>query len=237
MLSVVTKTIEFPSGSSSLAGYLARPEGSGPFPGVIVIHEVYGLNDNIRDVTRRFAEAGYAALAVDLFTGRNRLVCMARFFGGMFLNSLNHGGIGDLKAALTYIASRSEVDASRLGAIGFCLGGGFAVAWACTDQRLRVIAPFYGMNPRPLDAVARSCPVVGSYPEKDFTASAGRSLDATLSRHGIIHDVKVYPAAHHSFFNDRGTRYDPVASADAWQRVISFFADQLGQPPNPTGSA
>ena len=132
-------------------GYLARPDGAGPHPGVVVIHEAYGLNDNIKDITRRFAEHGYAALAVDLFSDRNRAVCMARYMGGMLLGSVNRYGIDDLKAALTYLASDSTVDAKRLGAIGFCMGGGFAIAWACTDSRLKAIAPFYGANPRPLD--------------------------------------------------------------------------------------
>jgi carboxymethylenebutenolidase len=228
---IVTETIDFPSDSRSLAGFLARPAGAGPFPGVIVIHEIHGLNDNIRDVTRRFADSGYAALAVDLFAGRNRLVCMARFFSGMLLNSLSHGGIGDLKAALSYLGSRPEVDPTRVGAIGFCLGGSFAIAWACTEDRLKAIAPYYAMNPRPLAAVARSCPVVGSYPEKDFTASAGRSLDAALARQGIVHDIKIYPAARHSFFNDHGANFDPAASDDAWQRTLAFFATHLTPAP------
>src|SRR5579864_907896 len=182
-------------------GYLAVPDGAGPHPGVIVIHEAYGLNDNIKGIARRFAEAGYVALAVDLFSERNRAVCMARYMGGMLLGSVNRYGIDDLKSALTYLAKDRTVDAQRLGAIGFCMGGGFAIAWACTDSRLKAIAPFYGANPRPLEVVSRSCPVVGSYPEKDFSAGAGRALDQALDGYGIEHDIKVYPDAGHSFFN------------------------------------
>ncbi len=169
------------------------------------------------------------ALAVDLFAGRNRMVCMFRFMGGMFTNSLNHQGIKDLKAALTYLTQQPGVDAQRLGAIGFCMGGGFAIGWACTDDRLKVIAPFYGVNPRPLEAVARSCPVVGSYPEKDFTAGMGRKLDEALDAYHIEHDIKVYPEAKHSFFNDeRPSNYNAEASADAWQRTLAFFKERLG---------
>src|SRR5438445_7533589 len=155
-------------------GYLALPDGDGPHPGVVVIHEAYGLNDHIKDITRRFADAGYAALAVDLFTGRNRAVCMSRYMAGMLIGSVNRYGIDDLKSGLTFLAKLTDVDAQRMGAIGFCMGGGFAIAWACTDSRLKAIAPFYAATPRPLDVVRRLCPVVGSYPEQDFTARAGR---------------------------------------------------------------
>jgi carboxymethylenebutenolidase len=211
-------------------GYLATPDGPGPHPGVVVIHEAYGLNENIKDITRRFAEAGYVALAVDLFTDRNRAVCMARYMGAMLLGSVNRYGIDDLKAGLTYLAKDRTVDARRLGAIGFCMGGGFAIAWACTDSRLKAIAPFYAANPRPLDAVSRRlCPVVGSYPEKDFTANAGRALDKALEQNQIAHDIKVYPNAGHSFFNDRGRAYDKAAADDSWTRVLKFFGDQIGE--------
>ncbi len=209
-------------------GYLALPDGAGPHPGVVVIHEAYGLNDHIRGIAGRFADAGFAALAVDLFTGRNRAVCMSRYMAGMLLGSVNRYGIDDLKSGLTFLAKLDEVDAQRMGAIGFCMGGGFAIAWACTDSRLKAIAPFYASNPRPLDVVRRLCPVVGSYPEQDFTARAGRALDQTLTRNGISHDVKIYPGAHHSFFNDTGRSYDKEAADDSWNRVLHFFGEKLG---------
>ena len=208
-------------------GYLALPSRNGPHPGVVVIHEAYGLNDHIRDITRRFADAGYAGLAVDLFTDRNRAVCMTRYMTGLLLGSVNRYGIDDLKNGLTFLAKLPEVDPQRMGAIGFCMGGGFAIAWACTDSRLKAIAPFYATNPRPIDVVSRLCPVVGSYPEKDFTARAGRQLDRALDRHGISHDIKIYPDANHSFFNDTVRAYDREAADDSWRRVLKFFGEKL----------
>jgi carboxymethylenebutenolidase len=209
-------------------GYLALPDDKGRHPGVVVIHEAYGLNDNIKNITRRFADEGYAALAVDLFTGRNRAVCMTRYMTGLLLGSVTRYGILDLKSALTVLAKMPEVDPKRVGAIGFCMGGGFAIAWACTDARLKAIAPFYGTNPRPLDATKRLCPVVGSYPEKDFTAGAGRSLERALEKNGIAHDIKVYPEARHSFFNEGGRAYNREAAEDSWRRVTTFFGEHLG---------
>ena len=212
-------------------GYLALPDSTGPHPGVVVIHEAYGLNENIKDITRRFADAGYSALAVDLFSDRNRALCMARYMTSMLLGSVQRPGISDLRAALTFLAAIPEVDPQRIGAIGFCMGGGFAIAWACTDERLKAIAPFYGANPRPLEVVQRACPVVGSYPEKDFTAGPGRALDNALERFGIARDIKIYPGAHHSFFNDQGRAYDKAAAEDSWARVMTFFGEHLATSP------
>ena len=222
------RTVSFRSDNQNLEAYLARPEGEGPFPGVVVIHEAFGLNHDIKDIVDRFANEGYVALAVDLFTGRNRAVCMARFMGGMLLRSFDNRGIRDLKTTLSVLAEQPGVDDARLGTIGFCLGGGFAIAWACTDGRLCAVAPFYGMNPRPLDAVSRACPVVGSYPEKDFTARAGRKLDAALECYGVPRDIKIYPGARHSFFNHESRNHDPAASEDSWRRTLAFFKNKIG---------
>jgi carboxymethylenebutenolidase len=209
-------------------GYLALPDGNGPHPGVVVIHEAYGLTDHIKDVTRRLAKAGYATLAVDLFTDRVRAICMARYMTGLLMGRVNFLGIDDLKSGLTFLAKLPEVDAQRLGAIGFCMGGGFAIAWACTDSRLKAIAPFYATNPRPLEVTRRLCPVVGSYPEKDFTARAARALDKELTGAGIEHDIKTYPDTYHSFFNEAGRTYNSEAAQDAWNRVLGFFKGRLG---------
>ncbi|HYU64519.1 MAG TPA: dienelactone hydrolase family protein [Verrucomicrobiae bacterium] len=209
-------------------GYLAVPDGPGPHPAVVVIHEAYGLNANIKQISNRFAETGYAALAVDLFTDRNRAICMARYMTGLLVGSVNRYGIDHLKSALTFLARLDEIDAHRMGAVGFCMGGGLAIAWACTDSRLKAIAPFYGTNPRPLEVASRLCPVVGSYPEKDFTSGAGRALDQVLTRENIAHDIKAYPNARHSFFNDTRPSYDKAAADDAWQRVMLFFGERLG---------
>lgn len=220
--------VTFPSGNIQLTGVLARPDGEGTFPAVVIIHEIFGLNDNMRDIARRFADAGYVALAVDLFAGRNRLICMFRFFGQLQTKPLHNSSIDDLKASLTYLAGQQGVDEARLGAIGFCMGGGFATAWACTDNRLKVVAPFYGVSPKPIEAVERACPVVGSYPTNDFTTSHAHKLDDALERYHIPHDIKIYPGTRHSFFNDQGRTFHAEAAQDSWQRVLAFFSEHIG---------
>jgi len=224
---ITVENVQITSTHPAMTAYLALPEGEGRGPAVVVIHEAFGLNDHIKDVTRRFADQGYVALAVDLFAGRNQVLCMFRFFGGMFLNSLDHEAIRNLKGSLDWLETQPRVDSNRVGAIGFCLGGGLAIAWACTDPRLRVIAPFYGFNPRPLNVVERACPVVGSYPENDFTKGMGEKLNTALQTYQIDHDIKVYPETKHSFFNDQGASYDAAAATDAWGRVIQFFESRL----------
>ena len=207
--------------------YLALPENEGPYPGVVVIHEASGLNDNIRDICRRFAVEGYVALGVDLFEGRNRAVCMARMFTGAMAGNLDHFGIPALKAALGRLADHPEVDPGRMGAIGFCLGGSIVLTWACTDDRLNAIAPYYGAAPKPRDAIRRLCPVVGSWPGKDFTTKAASILETELTAAGVPHDLKVYRGAKHSFFNDRWRNYDAAAAVDSWQRVLAFFDEHI----------
>ena len=209
-----------------LTGYLAQPDGEGPFPALVVIHEAFGLNDDIKDIARRFANEGYIALAVDLFGERNKAWCMFRMMRGLLFNSLDHGGIHDLRAALDYLIAQPEVIAHRVGAVGYCLGGSLSIAWSCTDNRLRAIAPYYAMNPRPLSAVERACPVVGSYPANDFTARSGRRLDAALDELHIANDIKIYPGAKHSFFN-KGRNHNAEAAQDSWQRVLTFFKEHM----------
>lgn len=208
--------------------YLALPAATtASAPAVLVIHEIHGLTDHIRDVTRRFASEGYAALALDLFSGDTRAFCLLRIFYGILVRPLTNGTVGDLRAAIDFLQGQPGVDSTRVGVIGFCMGGSYALQLACVDDDLRVSAVFYGQNPRPLEVVARACPIVGSYPEKDFTAGAARKLEDTLQRYAVPHDIKIYQGAHHSFFNDTRKNYDAAAAADAWTRTLAFFREHL----------
>jgi carboxymethylenebutenolidase len=227
-MATITEQITFPSGNRQLEGYFARPEGEGPFPGLVVIHEIFGLTENIKRCAQRFAQAGYAALAVDLFAGRNRTVCMFSMMSGLLFNSLNHQGIQDLKTTLNYLEAQPCVDRERVGAVGYCMGGSLAIAWACTDNRLKAIAPYYAQNPRPQEALRRLCPVVGSYPARDFTTKPGQQLDLALDQFGIAHDIKIYPNSTHSFCNeDRAGSYNREVAEDSWERVLAFFGEHI----------
>lgn len=223
-----------PSEGQTLKAFVAYPAGAGTevprteVPAVVVIHEILGLNDNIRRICRRFAGEGYAALALDLFSGGVKAFCVLRTITAGLSRDTDNYSTRHLRSALSYLAQQPYADANRLGAIGFCMGGNFALALANEDKRVKTIAPFYSFTPKPLKAdVANLCPVVGSYPEKDFTAKAGRKLDAALTAANIPHDIKVYPDAKHSFMNDDISAYNPEAAADAWQRTLAFFGEHL----------
>lgn len=208
----------------------AEPRGEGPFPGLVVIHEISGLNQDIRDITRRLAGENYVAVAVDLFSGRNRAVCLARVFYGLLVRPLGNGTVAEIQAALNVLRGHPKVDPSRTGAIGFCMGGSYALQLACVDEEMRAASIFYAQNPRPLSALAEACPIVGSYPERDFTAKAGAELESRLERYEVPHDIRTYPGARHSFFNSQGGSYDEEAADDAWRRTMSFFETHLGGP-------
>ncbi|NJN43368.1 MAG: dienelactone hydrolase family protein [Anaerolineae bacterium] len=195
---------------------------------MIVIHEIFGLNENIRDIAERFASQGYAALAVDLFSTGNRVICMMRIMYGMLISPIKNGVVEDLQVVIDFLKTQPSVDPNRIGVMGFCMGGTYALQLACTENDIKAASVFYGMNPRPLEVVAQSCPVVGHYPEQDFTAKAARLLEPMLEKHNIPHDIKIYEGAKHSFFNDRGPNFHPDAAKDAWEKMLAFFNEHIG---------
>lgn len=234
-------------GGGSMPVAIALPDGPGPHPGVVVVHEVFGLNDDIRAITRRFAERGYAAAAPDLLSVGARVRCLAQAFRTVFAFDTDGVVVGRLEAARDELARYSRVDADRTGVIGFCLGGGLALAWAVSGRHrpLQAAAVSYGQVPTDVDRLDRICPVVASYGGRDPSLRGHpERLDAALTEQGVPHDVKVYPDAGHSFLNERApglvlrtaTRltgglpmgYEPGAAADAWARIFEFFDRQLG---------
>jgi len=210
-----------------MESFFAKPKDTGSFPGLVVIHEAFGLNDNIRDIARQFAEQGYAALAVDLFSNRNRILCMLQAFHGMLIRPLHNSTLSDLQSTMAFLREQENVDRNRIGAVGFCLGGAYALQLAVTEKGMKAASVFYGANPKPLEALAQSCPIVGSYPDKDFTTQAARELETVLIKNNIPHDIKIYDNTKHSFFSQRRTPAEVEASKDAWQRMLFFFHEYL----------
>jgi carboxymethylenebutenolidase len=229
MLQLQSSSVSVPrsNGKGTMESYFVRPEGPGPFPALVVIHEAFGLNDNIRGIASRFAEQGYATLAVDLFSNRNRVLCMLQAFHGMLIRPLHNPVLADLSASITFLQKQLGVDAERIGAVGFCMGGGYALQLAATDKGMKAASVFYGAAPKPLEVFAQSCPIIGSYPEKDFTASGARELEAVLEKNEVPHDIKFYDNTQHSFFNRQRTPFEVEASKDAWQRMLLFFNEHL----------
>lgn len=214
-------------GKGFMESFLVKPEGAGAFPGLVVIHEIYGLNDNIRGIANRFAERGYAALAVDLFSNRNRAMCIMQVIHGMLMRPLKNAILADLQSTFDFLQEQPGVDGNRIGVVGFCMGGGYALQLAVTEKGMKAASAFYGAVPKPLEAFVDSCPIIGSYPVKDFSAQGARELDAALEKNNIPHDIKFYENTLHSFFNHPRTPIEEQAAADAWQRMLTFFERHL----------
>jgi len=214
-------------GKAIMESFIVKPEGLGPFPGLVVIHEIFGLNENIRSVARQFAEQGYVVLAVDMFSKRNRIVCMMQLIHGMLIRPLKNAMLSDLQSTFAFLQKQAGVDGDRIGVVGFCMGGGYALQLAVTAKGMKAASVFYGAVPKPLEAFAESCPILGSYPEKDFSAEGARELDAVLEKHDIPHEIKFYENTQHSFFNQQRTPFEVEAAKDAWERMLSFFGQHL----------
>lgn len=235
--------VAFPSASGRpMRAALALPSATAPRPAVIVIHEIFGLNDDIRRITGRFADLGYVALAVDLYDiGGPRALCVMR----TLVSAMSGGAdriLDDLEAARVWLGTRSEVDAARTGVVGFCFGGGFALLYA-RRAPLKVAGAFYGDVPKTADALRGVCPVLGGFGGRDrIFAPQGARLERHLSELGVSHDVKVYPDAGHSFMSQHppgvmatlgawgpmAAGFDADAEADSWRRIERFYREHLG---------
>jgi carboxymethylenebutenolidase len=224
-----TESIEFAGNGEAVHGFLAFPDGNGPFPGVIVVQEWWGLDDHIKDVAQRFAGEGFVALAPDLYHGK---VTSEPNEAQKMMMSLNMPQASkELVKATDYLAARPEVAGRGIGAIGFCMGGGLSLTLATESERIKAAAPFYGGNPSPIDKVKNlRGPVMATYAEHDawINESVRKELDSALSDAGIQHEIRVYPGTEHAFFNDtRPEVHNREASQDAWQRVLALFRENL----------
>jgi carboxymethylenebutenolidase len=222
--------VEFPGGNPqrNTVSFLTRPEQSGRYPAVIVIHEIWGLVDHIKDVANRLAREGFVALAVDLF---DRKIISNIEEGRQLRQTLTEQRIfGDLDGAFNYLKTLECVRPDRVGSIGFCMGGGLSLQMACRNKELAAAVVFYGRNPSPIDLVKSiQCPILGNYAgaDKGITEADIELLKQTLAEHGKEFDARIYPGAPHAFFNDTRETYRPEAAKDAWERTLRFFNTYL----------
>ncbi len=221
--------------------FVAEPPGDGPCPGVVVVHDVLGMTQDLRRQARWLASEGYLAAAPDLFHWGGTMRCLFRIF-----KDLGRGTgrtFDDLEAVRSWLVAHPR-STGRVGIVGFCMGGGFALMLA-PGKQYAAAAPNYGaLRDAGWDRLADACPIVASYGAEDPSLKgAAARLEHTLTMHGIPHDVKEYPGAGHSFMNDHDARdapwifkvmqrlshggYRAEASADARQRIVAFFDAHL----------
>ncbi len=240
---VNAKMVQFKSGTADIIAYEARPKtGTGPFPGVIVIHENMGLTDHIKDVTRRLAKEGYVGLGVDL---------LSRQGGTMAFNNPQDSTtaigqlsdeqmLGDVGAAVAYLKG-TGVGAPKVGITGFCFGGRIVVISAEKVQGLDAAVAFYGQlstnnAPNRVDptkeAASLTCPLMGNYGALDQLAQAIPAFQDAAKASGKPLDFKVFPGTGHAFNNDtrpfaNGFGYVPASAQEAWTRTLAWFKKYL----------
>lgn len=229
-------TVPLPGGRSMRA-VVVRPDGEAPdggWPGVLVVHEVFGLTPEITEVGRTFADRGWVAVVPDVFSAGNKLGCLVRTMREM-VGGRPGAVVDDLIAVQQWLAHRDDVAEDRTTAIGFCLGGAFALLiGSLAPAGLRAVSANYGQPPAEELDLTRCPPVIASYGERDRTLSgAGPVLEQRLAAAGVEHEVTTYPGAAHSFLTGDhkllgfvplpGASYVTSAAEEAWPRIFDFL--------------
>jgi carboxymethylenebutenolidase len=232
--------ITYPAAEGHVSGYLAIPEGEGPWPGVVVIQDVLGMTTDLKRITDLFAASGYLALAPALYDSHGpKIKCMISTIRAHFTG--RGAAYGDLLGAREHLIANAPCT-GKVGLAGFCMGAGFCLQLAPSGL-FDAAAPSYAVLPKDVEKLLRSCPVVASFGAKDPIVARGTAarLQAVLAGGQVAHDVKEYPDAGHSFMNDHalpapirlvagiaGVSYSEPEAEDAWRRIITFFEEHLG---------
>ena len=229
---VIAGTIEIPAADTNIMGYLARPSSEAVSPVILVCHENRGLTPHIQDVTRRFAKAGYVGLAVDLLSrqGGTEAVGSSNVPGALG-NIEPSQFVEDFKSGWQYLQGQAFADASRVGMTGFCFGGGVTWQVAVHMPELLAAVPFYGPHPAPADVPAIQAAVMAVYGGLDSRINGGiPEIEEAMAANNMIYEKVIYPNADHAFHNDTGTRYNPEAAKDAWERTLAWFGSYVRNP-------
>jgi carboxymethylenebutenolidase len=219
--------------------FIAAPDGDGPFPAVIVVHEIFGLNDHIKDIARRFAREGFVAYAPDIFEGHQGVPADKNDLNAMralWSNIPDAVLISDLSAVFAMAQLEDRVRGDQIGTIGYCMGGAIAYMFGATCG-VAWIADYYGRikypqlsetKPKhPIDYTdTLSCPVLGLFSGVDELIPVDQvdELKQRIEAKGIPCEFKVYDDAKHAFFNDTREFYNADAAKDAWKRTLEFIA-------------
>lgn len=224
-----TETVSYKSGDETVSGYLAIPDGGGKHAAIIVIHEWWGLNDWVKEQTQKYAAQGYVALAVDLYRGK---VANSPDDAHILMRGLpDDRGLRDLEAAYAYLASRPDVNADKIGSIGWCMGGGWSIKLAVDQPKLAACIVNYGSLPTDPGNIGKiKAPVEGNFGVEDrgIPAESVRAFEAAMKAAGKTTDIKIYDGAGHAYQNPHNKDgYRAEATADSEKRISAFFQRYL----------
>ena len=223
-----TETVQSPQGNGSIKGYLVRPAGDAKLPVVLVVHENRGLNPYIMDVARRLAVANFIAFAPDALSTLGGYPGDEEKAVAMFGQLDRAKVMEDMAASAVWLKARPD-GTGKLGAVGFCFGGGVVNQLAVRmGSDLSAGVPFYGAQPKPEDAAKIKAPINAQYGELDTRINEGwPAFDKALTDAGVPHEGHIYKAANHGFHNDSTPRYDEAAAKQAWDRTLAWFNKYL----------
>lgn len=221
--------VTFPSGDGQGQGLLYLPKGPGPHPAIVVIHEWWGLTDWVKDQAANYADHGYVALAVDLYHGK---VATDPELAHELMRGLSQDqGVRDLVGAVNYLESRKDVNKARVGAVGWCMGGTYAMQLAIAAPSLKAVAINYGAPATDkADLQKIHAAILGNFGGQDrgISPEAVHAFEASMKSLGKPVDVKIYPDAGHAFENPTNKAgYRPQDAADAMARINALFAKEL----------
>jgi carboxymethylenebutenolidase len=222
---IVAGEIQIPAEDTHLIGYLARPSTGEVSPVILVCHENRGLTPHIQDVTRRFGKTGYVGLAVDLLSRQGGSAAVGESnVPGALGNIPPEQFVEDFKSGWRYLQGESYADAARVGMTGFCFGGGVTWQVAVHMPELLAAVPFYGPHPLPSNVPQINAAVLAIYGEQDNRINSGiPPIEEAMAANNKIYEKVIYPNADHAFHNDTGSRYNPEAAKDAWDRMLAWF--------------
>jgi len=223
------KQVSYKSGDETVSGMLYEPAGKGPFPAIVVIHEWWGLNDWVKEQASKLADEGYVTLAVDLYRGK--VATTPDEAHELMRGVPEDRATRDLLAATTYLRSLKNVKPDKIGADGWCMGGGYSLDLAVNDPKLAADVINYGHLATESDTLKKiNAPVLCNFGGKDqgITPDSVNKFASQLKQLGKKVDVKIYPDAGHAFENPNNKAgYRADDAADAWQRTVKFFASTL----------
>jgi carboxymethylenebutenolidase len=228
-LAVTSKEVSYKSGDDTVKAILSTPEGNGPFPGIIVIHEWFGLNDWVKEQASRLTGEGYVTLAIDLYRGK---VATSDDEAHELMRGLAEDRVKrDLAAAFEFLSSQPNVKKDRIGAIGWCMGGGIALDLALEEPRLAADVVNYGhLVTDPTEVKKIHAPILGLFGARDrgITPEDVKKFGEEMDKQGKKADITIYPDAGHQFENPNNKQaYRPKDAEDAWNKTLAFFDNTL----------